>query len=68
MKTKKRPAQLPTPTSGTKIQKTYRKSAAINLAQKQYQQSVERAGSVYVIATSFEQFLNWYEEFNHEKK
>ncbi|MBN1227790.1 MAG: hypothetical protein JXA79_12415 [Deltaproteobacteria bacterium] len=29
-------------------------------AQKQYQQQVEQAGGLYVIAESFEQFLNWY--------
>lgn len=31
-------------------------------AQKMYQQSVERAGGLYVIANSFEQFLNWYKD------
>jgi hypothetical protein len=31
-------------------------------AQKNYQQSVEDAGGLYVIATSFEQFLNWYNQ------
>lgn len=28
--------------------------------QKQYQQSVEQAGGIYVIARTFEQFYNWY--------
>lgn len=31
-------------------------------AQKQYQQSVEQAGGIYAIATSFEQFLEWYNQ------
>jgi hypothetical protein len=36
-------------------------------AQKQYQAEVENAGGLYVIATDFEQFYNWYQkEFNHE--
>ena len=29
-------------------------------AQKHYQKTVEAAGGVYIIATSFSQFLNWY--------
>jgi hypothetical protein len=29
-------------------------------AQKNYQKSIENAGGLYVIATSFEQFLSWY--------
>lgn len=29
-------------------------------AQKRYQAEVERAGGLYVIASSFEQFYNWY--------
>jgi hypothetical protein len=29
-------------------------------AQKHYQKQVEEAGGVYIIATSFPQFLNWY--------
>ena len=32
-------------------------------AQKNYQQQVERAGGVYVIATDFDQFLSWYKTF-----
>lgn len=36
-------------------------------AQRQYQKAIELAGGIYVIATSFEQFLNWYElNFSHE--
>ncbi len=29
-------------------------------AQRLYQQSIEQAGGIYVIASTFEQFLNWY--------
>ncbi|HAQ19236.1 MAG TPA: hypothetical protein DCR40_08395 [Prolixibacteraceae bacterium] len=29
-------------------------------AQRVYQKTIEQAGGLYVIATSFEQFLNWY--------
>lgn len=29
-------------------------------AQKDYQQAIERAGGLYIIASSFEQFFNWY--------
>ncbi|MDP3643137.1 MAG: hypothetical protein Q8S54_08100 [Bacteroidota bacterium] len=29
-------------------------------AQKLYQQSIEAAGGIYVVASSFEQFLTWY--------
>lgn len=32
-------------------------------AQRIYQQQVEAAGGVYIIAKSFEEFLNWYDEF-----
>lgn len=31
-------------------------------AQKRYQEQIERAGGLYVIATSFEQFYGWYQE------
>jgi hypothetical protein len=31
-------------------------------AQRRYQEAIERAGGLYVIATSFEQFYNWYIE------
>ncbi|HAQ17768.1 MAG TPA: hypothetical protein DCR40_00880 [Prolixibacteraceae bacterium] len=29
-------------------------------AQKQYQQSIEQAGGIYIVASSFEKFLTWY--------
>lgn len=29
-------------------------------SQREYQKTIEQAGGMYVIATSFEQFLNWY--------
>jgi hypothetical protein len=32
-------------------------------AQKQYQQDIERAGGVYVIASSFDQFYEWLDGF-----
>ena len=32
-------------------------------AQKRYQESIERAGGTYIIARSFDQFLEWYNEF-----
>ena len=32
-------------------------------AQKEYQRQVEQAGGVYIIATSFEQFHQWYKNF-----
>lgn len=32
-------------------------------AQKQYQKDIEAAGGIYVIASSFEQFLTWYNQF-----
>jgi len=32
-------------------------------AQKEYQRQVEQAGGVYIIATSFEQFHQWYKIF-----
>ena len=34
--------------------------------QKQYQLSIERAGGIYIIARTFEQFLNWYNQFINE--
>lgn len=34
-------------------------------AQKQYQQNIEQAGGIYIIASSFEQFHNWYNTFIH---
>ena len=36
-------------------------------AQKQYQADIERAGGVYVIATSFDQFYAWFMEFTKSK-
>lgn len=30
--------------------------------QKLYQQAIEKAGGIYVIASTFEQFLNWYNQ------
>lgn len=36
-------------------------------AQRRYQQQVEKAGGLYIIAKTFEQFYQWYiETFNHE--
>lgn len=32
-------------------------------AQRDYQRQVERAGGIYIIIRSFEQFYNWYNEF-----
>lgn len=32
--------------------------------QKKYQQDIERAGGVYIIANNFDQFMQWYEQFN----
>jgi len=32
-------------------------------AQKKYQESVERSGGVYIIARTFEGFLDWYDKF-----
>ena len=32
-------------------------------AQKQYQQSVERAGGTYIIVRDFDSFLDWYNDF-----
>ncbi len=37
-------------------------------AQKRYQQQVEQAGGVYVIASSFAQFYNWYQSFIPDKR
>jgi hypothetical protein len=35
--------------------------------QRLYQESVERAGGIYVIASTFDQFLAWYKIFTYEK-
>ena len=32
-------------------------------AQKRYQESIERAGGVYLIARDFDSFVEWYDEF-----
>ena len=32
-------------------------------AQKQYQQSIESAGGIYIIAKDFDGFIDWYENF-----
>ena len=32
-------------------------------AQKQYQESIERAGGVYIIVKDFDSFVEWYESF-----
>jgi hypothetical protein len=36
-------------------------------AQKKYQESIERAGGVYIIARDFDSFVEWFDEFikNH---
>lgn len=34
--------------------------------QKEYQKSVERAGGVYIIARTFQGFMNWYDKFIDE--
>jgi hypothetical protein len=36
-------------------------------AQKRYQESIERAGGVYMIARDFDTFVEWFDEFikNH---
>jgi hypothetical protein len=36
-------------------------------AQKRYQESIERAGGVYIIARDFDSFVEWFDEFvkNH---
>jgi hypothetical protein len=33
-------------------------------AQKQYQEMIEKAGGVYIIAKSFDDFVMWYEKFS----
>lgn len=32
-------------------------------AQKEYQKSIEKAGGVYIIARTFQGFMNWYDSF-----
>ncbi|NDV15576.1 hypothetical protein GO009_06010 [Muricauda sp. TY007] len=32
-------------------------------AQKEYQKSIEKAGGVYIIARTFQGFMNWYDRF-----
>ncbi|MCB0739356.1 MAG: hypothetical protein KDC92_17750 [Bacteroidetes bacterium] len=36
--------------------------------QKQYQQQIEQAGGVYIIARDFNQFIEWYNHFLNELK
>ena len=33
-------------------------------AQKQYQEMIEKAGGVYIIAKTFDEFVTWYENFS----
>lgn len=37
-------------------------------AQKQYQQNLESAGGIYLIATNFQSFYDWHKVFNNENK
>lgn len=34
-----------------------------SLAQKEYQKAIERAGGIYIICHSFDEFYQWYQEF-----
>jgi hypothetical protein len=36
-------------------------------AQKQYQEDIERAGGVYIIARDMDQFLDWFDAFIKNK-
>jgi hypothetical protein len=35
-------------------------------AQKKYQEDIERAGGVYLIARDFDSFVEWFDEFVHD--
>jgi hypothetical protein len=35
-------------------------------AQKRYQESIERAGGVYLIARDFDSFVEWFDEYVQE--
>jgi hypothetical protein len=37
-------------------------------AQKKYQQAIESAGGIYIIAREFDSFIEWYDSFLSELK
>ena len=50
-----------------KIEIKYGRDVQSN-AQKEYQQSIEQAGGIYIIVRDFDSFLEWFNEFKNQVK